>query len=209
MIERDSTLRGTFSVATMRCLAFGLVSGVVGLSATGCGTTFFNQTASLGGETAGRRGNVQVLFINNTPHRAVFTYGTFDQTDQFAEPHFEQFEPGEFDRTLEGDSQSGIRTLTCGRVFSIGSEALQDAMRLNLPEDDYSDEALVDGAEFLDIDDDTDSEPSPAGAAPAFEALLGVDFACGSLLILRLEFNDAGPSAFRIDFEVVPSSSER
>lgn len=196
-------------MAAMRCLAFGLVSGVVGLSATGCGPTFFNQTASLGGETAGRRGNVQVLFINNTPHRAVFTYGTFDQTDQFAEPRFEQFEPGEFDRTLEGDSQSGIRTLTCGRVFSIGSEALQDAMRLNLPEDDYNDEALIEGVEFLEIGDGADSEPSRAGSAPPFEALLGVDFACGSLLIIRLEFDDVGPSAFRVDFEVVPSSSER
>ena len=196
-------------MAAVRCLAFGLVCGVVGLSVAGCGPTFFNQTASLGGETAGRRGTVQVLFINNTPHRAVFTFGTFDQTDQFTEPDFRQFEPGEFDRTLEGDRQTGILTLTCGRVFSIGSEALESAMRLNLPDGDYNDEALVEGVEFLDTGDDTAPEPSLAGTAPPFEALLGVDFGCGSLLIFRLEFDDVGPSAFRVDFEVVPSSSER
>ena len=150
-----------------------------------------------------------MLFITTTPHRAVFTYGTFDQADQFAEPRFEQFEPGEFDRTLEGDNQSGIRTLTCGRVFSIGREEVQDAMRLDLAEFDYHDADLIEGVQFFGIGDGAASGPSRAGSAPPFEALLGVDFACGSLLIIRLEFDDVGPSAFRVDFEVVPSSSER
>ncbi|MEP0844029.1 MAG: hypothetical protein HRF43_15105, partial [Phycisphaerae bacterium] len=40
--------------------------------------TFLNNTASLGGNTPGQRGNVRVAFINHTPFRAVFTYGTYD-----------------------------------------------------------------------------------------------------------------------------------
>ena len=65
-----------------------LMVGVFTLStllAGGCAIPLDNLTASLGGSTAAARGTVRVLFINNTPHRAVFTYGTFDQTDQFSQ----------------------------------------------------------------------------------------------------------------------------
>ncbi|MFQ5489219.1 MAG: hypothetical protein ACE5GE_00745, partial [Phycisphaerae bacterium] len=42
----------------------------------GCNSeTFLNQTASVGGDTAGTPGGIDVGFINNTPVRAVFTYG--------------------------------------------------------------------------------------------------------------------------------------
>jgi hypothetical protein len=54
-----------------------------------------------------------------------------------------------------------------------------------------------------------DVDPTPAGVAPSFEALLGEDFPCNSLLIIFLEPNDAGPDAFRIDFQLIPSSTTR
>ena len=47
------------------------------------------------------------------------------------------------------------------------------------------------------------------GFAPPFEALLGVDFPCSALLIIYFEINDAGPEPFRIDFQLIPSESDR
>jgi hypothetical protein len=65
-----------------RCLL--LASGLaMVLFVSGCVTGgqilagLFN-TASLGGTTPGRRGNISVKFVNNTPYRAVFTFGTYD-----------------------------------------------------------------------------------------------------------------------------------
>ena len=51
-----------------------------------CGGAFPNLTASLGGDTAGRRGFLQVVIINNTPHRALLSLGAYDQLDQSFEP---------------------------------------------------------------------------------------------------------------------------
>jgi len=177
----------------------------------GCAIQFANLSASLGGGTAGGRGSVRVLFINNTPFRAVFTYGTFDQTDQFSQPDFRQFGPSGTGLVLDGDSESsldpggGATPLTCGRVFSIGSSDLLRLIGENLPTATTIDEALVEGVSFLDTGD---AATSP-GSAPPFEALLGVDFPCESLLIVRFELDDFGPDPFRVDFEVIPSDSTR
>jgi hypothetical protein len=190
-----------------------------------CGCTDFltNRTASLGGTVAGTRGTVTVLFINNTPHRAVFTYGTYDQTDPSFTPDFAQF-------TLEGlsvldaDETSTLAetnddaTLACARVFSIGSPDLFELIRDNVSDDvldDLDDAAMHEGVEFFDMpaeDDEADeeAEPQSRGFAPPFEALLGTDFPCNSLLILRFEIDDANPdAAFRVDFEMIPSESDR
>lgn len=181
----------------------------------GCTIPLDNLTASLGGSTAAARGTFRVLFINNTPHRAVFTYGAFDQTDEFSQPDFRQFAGDETGRRLDGNSESSIRPfdgespLFCGRVFSIGSPNLLSLIDENLPGVTVNEEALVDGVEFFDIDVDGDTDPKSVGFAPPFEALLGVDFPCAALLIVYFELDDLGPVPFRIGFELIPSSSTR
>lgn len=175
----------------------------------GCGNWLQNLTASFGGVQAGTRGNVRVLFINNTPHRAVFTFGSYDQSDPDAAPAFRQFGPEDFDTNLEGDATSAIITIPCARVFAIGSDELLKRIRDRADDNTFFEEGLVDGVEFLGDGEGGDGELVSRGAAPPFEAMLGVDFPCNALLIFRLEINDLGPAPFLIDFELVPSASDR
>ena len=189
-------------------------AAVILSTAGGCGEVFSNQTASFGGPTAGERGLVQVLFINNTPHRVVFTYGSYDQTDRDSQPDFQQFGLEDFDTTLDGHAISEISTLTCARVFSIGSSALLALIEENLPGATVIEDALIEGVEFWQVDSDGDPDGAEAvtgrvGFAPPFEALLGVDFPCNALLIIRFELDDLGPDAFQVNFELIPSESVR
>lgn len=174
---------------------------------TGCGDFFRNQSASLGGDRAGGRGALRVLFINNTPHRAVFTYGTYDQGDPGAPPDFEQFGPRDRDLNLDGDRSSAIRTVNCGRVFAIGSDGLRSRIEANV-EAAVNDEALAEGVAFFDLDADGNAA-TRAGIADPLEALLGLDFSCNGLLVIYLEPSAGGGAAFRLDFRVIPSASDR
>ena len=176
----------------------------------GCGSDFSNRTASFGGDTAGSRGRIQVVLINNTPYRAVFTVATYDQTDQSSEPDFRQFGHDENGLLLEGDSTSRIGLLECARAFSIGGPRMLALIADNLPDAPLVDEAAIEGVEFFSVlDGDSAATPVSQGMAPPFEALLGVDFPCNALLIIRLEFDDLGPDPFRVDFELIPSQSTR
>ena len=185
-----------------------LFIAIVGVG--GCGETFTHLTASFGGDDAGDRGAVRVLFINNTPHRAVFTFGSYDQTDPSSQPDFEQFGSDDDGLTLEGDSESAIGSINCARVFSIGGPRLLALIQENLPDAELEAEALIEGVGFFRTDpQDEGGEAVSKGKAPPFEALLGVDFPCNALLIFRLEIDDLGSDPFRIDFELIPSESTR
>jgi hypothetical protein len=167
-------------LATVILLTF-VVPGIAG-----CGETFVNLTASLGGDRAGERGTVRVLFIGLS----------------------------EFGAILEGDSSSQTISIECARVFSIGAPRLLALIEQNLSEAALDDDAFVEGIEFFsipsdDADGDESGDPVNEGGAPPFEALLGVDFPCNSLLIIRFEFDDLGPDPFRVDFELTPSESPR
>jgi hypothetical protein len=218
------------------------------LGLAGCGEAFVNLTAPLGGARAGDRGTFRVLFINNTPHRAVCTFGSYDRTDQFFEPDFAQLALDESGVTLSGGSTSEIATLQCARAFGIGSPRLLELIETNLPDADLDPGAFVAGVDFYDATS-TEGEPGSGvprdlritnvgqvenlpkgsndavrignltyksqdslrkvGAAPPFEALLGIDFPCDALLIIRFEFDDLTADTFRVDFEFVPSGSTR
>jgi hypothetical protein len=170
----------------------------------------------VGSDTAGRRGVVRVLFINHTPHRAVFTFGSYDQTDPFSTPDFEQFSHDEDGLILEGESESPVGPIDCARVFSIGGPQLLTLIEENLPDAPVEAESLVEGVEFFTIDtdpsddgDDGPADPVRVGFARPLEALLGVDFPCNALMIIRFEPDDLGPDPFRMDFELIPSESTR
>jgi len=195
-------------------LPLGVLTALL-LSLAGCTGDFANLFASLGGDTVGGRGRVQVLFLNNTPYRAVLTFGTYDQTDPTFAPDFRQFTVDNTDLELGPDGASGIGLLDCARVFSIGGSRLLTLIAAGTDSATASPSALVHGVEFFEIPEDTDPtddvtpDPISHGLAAPFEALLGVDFPCGALLIVNLELNDAGPQPFRVDFRVIPSHSSR
>lgn len=174
--------------------------------AAGCGDTFINLTSSLGGSRAGSRGDVRVVFINNTSFRPVFTFGTFDQTDPDYRPDVAQFVlDGEEEEVLAPNSSTEVGALDCARIFSIGSPRLLALIERNL-DVELDENAFVEGIAFYQADGAVESR---AGDAEPFEALLGIDFPCESLLIIRLEESPTGAPRFHVDFELIPSTSTR
>ena len=170
-----------------------------------------HQTASFGGETAGTRASAQVLFINNTPYRAVFTFAAYDDLDQntFAadrDPGSRIFAFTDDDdgRNLDGDSFSEILTVECCRVFSVGGELMRQLIRENLPPDQIVDDALVPGVHFVDAETDDGALP----VAEPLDLLLGLDFPCDSMIVFRFEINEVGDAGFRVDYEVIPSRGD-
>ncbi len=191
-----------------RLWAWGAVPILVALAA-GCSIdALLHQTASFGGATAGQRGNSRILFINNTPYRAVFTFGAYDDWDQNTEPRLFSFGPN--DRKLEGGQSSGILSVRCARVYSIGGDTMRRLARDNLAEDAVSAEALVPGVFFsgAPLGDENEALPTEGTAAP-IDLWLGADFPCNSLIVFRFEVNDVGEDAFRVDYEVIPSREPR
>jgi len=169
----------------------------------GCGEAWTNLTASLGGNSAGGRGSVGVVMLNNTPHQAVLTLGSYDQTEGPGAPDVQQYSlDGEL--RLEPNSDGGLLSFDCARVFSIGGPRLLARIEDQGSEADES--ALVEGVEFFSTGE---GDSVSQGLAAPFEVLLGVDFPCNALLIFKLEVNDAGPQPFRIDFELIPSATSR
>jgi hypothetical protein len=192
-------------------LAVAGTTAVYLLSATGCSVeTFYNQTASLGGNVAGSAGELRVAFINNTPFRAIFTYGTYNNTDQFDRPDAGQFVGNVRGTTLEGESTADIVTLSCDRVFAIGDPELLRLIEENGAGDlELDDEALLVGVGFSDAELGTEAAGlATEGFAPEVRALLGVDFPCSSIVVIRFEVDQLGDAPFRADFEVIPPAED-
>ncbi len=172
--------------------------------AGGCG----NSLTSFGGDFAGDRGTIQVVIINNTPNQAVLTLGTFDPADENSQPDIVQFAADPDQLQLPGQSSSSLITLTCARVFGVGSSRLIEAISQNLVIADLDQDALVDGVTFGDLTDDSETIVD-IGVAAGIEALLGTDFSCKSLIILQLEAIPLRGNDFRVEFSFIPASSDR
>jgi hypothetical protein len=202
MIGRVMTKQSARKLALWTCVA-------AVACALGC-EPWLHATSTLGGATAGARGNTEVVFINNTPFRAIFTFGAYDELDRRTEPVLRQFSAATATLDLEGNTQSDTLQVRCTRTYAIGTEGLITRVRANLDEGDFNEDALVEGANFSSAavgDDDADA-PTEGVAAP-HEALIGIDYECGALLIYRFEVNDAGPEPFVIDLTVIPAESNR
>jgi len=171
---------------------------------SGCGEAWWNLSAPLGGDSPGDRGSVGVIVLNNTPYRAVFTLGSYDQSVPDAEPDFAQF-PLDGNAVLDANEDGGFLTFDCARVFSIGGGRLIDL--IDPDTEDVQQSALIEGVEFFDLADE--AQPVSQGLANPFEVLLGVDFPCNALLVFKLEVNDTGSAPFRVDYELIPSSDSR
>lgn len=177
------------------------------LSAAGC-DAIFSASASLGGATAGQRGTARVLFINNTPFRAIFLFGAFDDLDQNTQPSVTQFNSQNI--LLEGNTESAVANINCARVFSVGGEGLIFRIRENLPDGTVPEALLFEGVKFSSAPvGDEDADAATEGVAAPLDARIGVDFECNSLLVYRLEINDLGPEPFTVQLTAIPSESTR
>ena len=200
----------------MRCLAYRwIVLGACPVTLAllaGCfggADIFFNQTTSLGGAAVGARGNVRVLVINNTPFKAAFVTGTYDQTDIDSSPAFQAFGADAADTNLDGNDDN-LTTQQCGRVFSVGSAGLLAAIDAGSGLDSLPADAREVGIRFFsETTVDGETELVERGFAPPLERLLGTDFNCNSLLICYLEYDDIAADDFRIEFRVIPAESSR
>lgn len=189
----------------------GLIVVLLTVAITGCAfDALLYSTASLGSDTAGERGSVQVLFINNTPYRAIFTFGAYDDLDRNTEPVLLQFSSADDTLNLEGNTQSDTIDVECHRVFSIGGDGLIARVHDNLDEGTYDETPLVSGVHFssAEVGDDLADRPIEGQAAP-YDAFIGADFECGSLVIYRFEVNDFGTEAFKVEMSVIPAESTR
>lgn len=178
---------------------------------------FLNNTSSLGGTNPGQRGDIRLLFINNTPYRAIFTFGTYDPQDQEDEPQYLQYvvDAGQtatdFNRGLSGNTSTDEITFECGRTVSIGDQQMITRI-LDKDVDPLDgslryDVALREGVFFSDrpIDDpepNADNGTEVASAEPRV-TLQGAEFQCDSLLIYSFELDDTQPGGVRIDIDVV------
>lgn len=191
--------------------ALGWVGAGLAMLTAGCAfDALLAATASLGGATAGQRGNAQVVFINNTPFRAIFTFGAYDHLDRDTQPVLRQFSSATTTLSLEGNSESTVQQIQCHRVFSIGGAGLIARVRDNLSEGSFEETPLVEGVYFssADVGDDLADLPTEGVAAP-LDSFIGADFECGSMVIYRFEVDDSGAAAFTVEMTTIPAESTR
>lgn len=184
---------------TRRMLAIGIVFMPVGLglvaTGTGCSHELFMYL------TQERTGNVTIVFINDTPYRASFSYGGWNSLERNppGAVNFQQLR-------LEAKSTHEPVDLACTRDISIATEEFyQRALDRNAHEAvDFDPDAFDTVVHFSDA-----PVESPLAAAPTVGTALGqtwrlgVDFACGDELIFTFVEDPDAPGGFRIDFAVI------
>ena len=120
-ISRNPSLKA--ALFCLACASTGLIA---------CGTNaIYNDTSATsnfgpGGSPVPRV--IQVGFINNTPFRAIFTFGAYDQFDNEGVPT----NTGQL--RLEGNTASNQVPQPCRRSYSVGGAELVRLIELN--EDD-------------------------------------------------------------------------
>jgi hypothetical protein len=152
-----------------------------------------------------------VGFINNTPFRAIFTFGTYDQLNKDALP------VGFVQIRLEGNTASAQIAQPCRKTFSLGGAELIQLIEVNAesPLINITDpEALVVGVNFSSApaNDPLAAEPTEGKAEPLV-LLNGVAYTClrtdirettgTGLIIVTFEQDASAPGGFVADFEFV------
>jgi hypothetical protein len=155
---------------------------------------------------------IRVGFINDTPYRAIFTFGAYDQLDKTSLP------TGFGQLRVEGHTSSAQVDQPCRQSFSVGGDALIRLITENKndPNINITDEkALVTGVNFSSApaNDPLAAEPTE-GTAQGLVVLSGVDFTCArtdirqttgtGLLLFTFVQDAASPGGFRIDFSFIP-----
>ncbi len=184
-------------------LAAGVISCTsAALSALVSPRSSFNNNAQLVSRV------VQVAFINNTPFRAIFSFGAYNQLDQDTIPSSSR------QLRVEGNTTSADFNQPCLQTFSVGGAELIRLIRKFEPDPSVNvtdPRAVVDGVNFsgAPLGDPLEAEPTE-GTALGSVVLSGVDFNCertdildptgAALLLFTFEQDAAAPGGFRIDF---------
>jgi hypothetical protein len=166
---------------------------------------------------------VTVAIINSTPYRAIFTVGAYENLDQntVVEPstillESEANDPDRLGTTWLRTANIFPGSFTpvqaaCRRAISIGSPEMLELIDKN--KEIYENEslgfqlderALVTGVYFSDAAiDSPDAASDTRGRAEPLTLLQGVDYPCGSYVILRMVEDDTAPDGFRVQFDGV------
>lgn len=179
----------------LRSRTFALVALAIPLI-TGCSGDFIANM------TEERTGNITVVFINNTPFRANFSFGTFDSLDRNppSAPAFQQ-------QRVEANTTSATQTIGCRRDFAIGTpELLERALVTGATNTaNFDPDLFIEGIAFSSAAPGTDAADLPTdGTGPSFAALLGVDFTCQDQLIITFSQDATTPTGFRVSLQVLP-----
>lgn len=201
--------------ARARLVAAGLFCVLVGLLVSCSETALLNNSEAtanfvtpLGIPTPRA---IQIGFVNNTPFRAIFTFGGYDQLDEDTVP------TGFGQLRLEGNTSSAQVAQPCRKTFSVGGAELIRLIKLNqeAPNINVTDEqALIVGVNFSSapVGDPLETEPTE-GTAEGLVRLAGIDFTCArtdirqltgtGLLIFTFEQDASQPGGFRIDYQFI------
>jgi hypothetical protein len=171
-------------------LGVGLLAALLILGSVSCTRDQFLAN------TVARRGNANFAFLNETPYRAIFSFGLFDPLDQKTQLQFDQLR-------LEGESFSQVFQLSCQRAISVGSERL-----LVLAEDQdvqiNDNDAFVVGVSFSDTDAEDPLAGRPTvGRADPLTLQLGIDYSCETFVVFIFRQDEQTPSVFHIDWLVM------
>lgn len=166
------------------------------LALTGCSGDFIaNQTEELAG-------NITVVFINNTPFRASFSFGAFNALDRNPPGSmvFQQIQ-------VEANTSSNTSTISCRRDFAVGTEELLiRAVQTNSTSlggfnpDIFRDDVAFSSAPLTAVGNGLPTD----GTAKGRNFRVGVDYTCEDQLLVSFEVDDSAPGGFRIDLSVIP-----
>lgn len=182
--------------STVAAVAFTTALLLVSLPA-GCTSTFLaNQTAPI-------NGTIEIVFINDTPYRASFTYGIFDALDRTA--------PGDVAMSqtrIEAGQNETPAPVFCTRSFAIGtSEFINRALQANADKDAgaaFDPDAFSTKVHFSSAPADSPLAAVPiVGTAQGVEKLAGVDYNCLDRLIFTFRQDPDAAGGFRIDYQVI------
>jgi hypothetical protein len=152
--------------------------------------------------TEQRTGDITMVFINNTPYTAAFSFGTFDGWDRSP--------PGPMDfqqQVLAPNSSTAPLSVQCARNAAVASEDFVERAIMTDQDDtvdDFNPDALDTTVHFSAAPSDSaDADLPDAGTAVGVEKLLGVHYSCGDELIFTFSADPNEPGGFRVDYEVI------
>ena len=150
-------------------------------------------------------GDIAVVLINNTPHRAVFTLGAYD-----AWVRSPRVAPELSQQRLERMTSTAV-VIPCKRNTAIGTDALVEQI-IRTETDltpDFDADAFSAVVNFSSAAVDSTAAALPTeGTAEGIEVLLGVDYACGDQLIFTFEEDATATGGFRIDYTLLHAEED-
>lgn len=182
--------------STIAAVAFTTALLLVSLP-SGCTSAFLaNQTAPI-------NNSIDVVFINDTPYRASFTYGIFDALDK-ATPGQVQI----FQSRIEAGNNESPAAIICTRSFAVGtSEFINRALQVDADKvfgAAFDPDSFSPRVHFSSAPADSPLATTPiVGTAEGVEKLVGVDYNCLDRLIFTFRQDPDAEGGFRIDYSVI------